>query len=79
MDLTHLPLSGQFSFEELCDSGFVSAILTGERYADMLQNRITLSLADKHLLESTIFMQDGVPLDFVLITYDIYRYFHLAK
>ncbi|GFT52303.1 uncharacterized protein TNCV_1065261 [Trichonephila clavipes] len=41
------------------DSGFVTATVTGERYADMLQNRIIPSLADKHLLERTIFMQDG--------------------
>ncbi|GFU82751.1 uncharacterized protein TNCV_265481 [Trichonephila clavipes] len=43
------------------DSGFVTATVTGERYADMLQNRIIPSLADKHLLERTIFMQDGAP------------------
>ncbi|GFT32785.1 uncharacterized protein TNCV_2901771 [Trichonephila clavipes] len=43
------------------DSGFVTATVTGERYADMLQNRIIPSLADKHLLEQTIFMQDGTP------------------
>ncbi|GFU72082.1 uncharacterized protein TNCV_2976671 [Trichonephila clavipes] len=43
------------------DSGFVTATVTGERYADMLQNRIISSLADKHLLERTIFMQDGAP------------------
>ncbi|GFU87479.1 uncharacterized protein TNCV_2446131 [Trichonephila clavipes] len=43
------------------DSGFVTATVTGERYADMLQNRIIPSLADKYLLERTIFMQDGAP------------------
>ncbi|GFX03746.1 uncharacterized protein TNCV_2113181 [Trichonephila clavipes] len=48
-------------FEEMRDSGFVTATVTGERYADMLQNRIIPSLADKHLLERTIFMQDGAP------------------
>ena len=50
-----------FFFEEMFDSGFVTAIVTGERYADMLQNPIIPSLADKHLLEGTIFMQDGTP------------------
>ncbi|GFV88846.1 uncharacterized protein TNCV_4608911 [Trichonephila clavipes] len=43
------------------DSGFVTATLTGKRYADMLQNRIIPSLADKHLLERTDFMQHGAP------------------
>ncbi|GFU72160.1 DUF4817 domain-containing protein [Trichonephila clavipes] len=52
---------GPFFFEERRDSGFLSATVTGERYADMLQNRIIPSLADKHLLERTIFMQDGAP------------------
>ncbi|GFX20723.1 uncharacterized protein TNCV_77801 [Trichonephila clavipes] len=52
---------GPFFFEEMRDSGFVTATVTGERYADMLQNRIIPSLADKHLLELTIFMQDGAP------------------
>ncbi|GFX94615.1 uncharacterized protein TNCV_3088441 [Trichonephila clavipes] len=46
---------------EMRDSGFVTATVTGERYADMLQNRIIPSLTDKHLLERTIFMQDGAP------------------
>ncbi|GFU25075.1 uncharacterized protein TNCV_568301 [Trichonephila clavipes] len=50
-----------FFFEEMRDSAFVAATMTGERYADMLQNRIIPSLADKHLLERTIFMQDGAP------------------
>ncbi|GFX90703.1 uncharacterized protein TNCV_3195211 [Trichonephila clavipes] len=50
---------GPFFFEEMRDSGFATATVTGERYADMLQNRIIPSLADKHLLERTIFMQDG--------------------
>ncbi|GFT03300.1 uncharacterized protein TNCV_2984851 [Trichonephila clavipes] len=50
-----------FFFEEMRDSGFVTATVTGERYADMLQNRIIPSLADKHPLERTIFMQDGAP------------------
>ncbi|GFS63037.1 uncharacterized protein TNCV_3743031 [Trichonephila clavipes] len=62
LDLPHLPLSGLFFiFEELRDSGFVTATVTGERYAYMLQNRIIPSQADKHLLERTIFMQDGAP------------------
>ncbi|GFW42081.1 uncharacterized protein TNCV_1905391 [Trichonephila clavipes] len=52
---------GLFFFEEMRDSGFVTATVTGERYTDMLQNRIIPSLADKHLLERTIFMQDGAP------------------
>ncbi|GFY32059.1 uncharacterized protein TNCV_2621961 [Trichonephila clavipes] len=43
------------------DCGFVTATVTGERHADMLQNRIIPSLADKHLLERTIFMQGGAP------------------
>ncbi|GFV11914.1 uncharacterized protein TNCV_109621 [Trichonephila clavipes] len=50
-----------FFFEEVRDSGFVTATVTGEWYADMLQNHIIPSLADKHLLERTIFMQDGSP------------------
>ncbi|GFU08424.1 uncharacterized protein TNCV_2901711 [Trichonephila clavipes] len=50
-----------FFFEEMRDSGCVTATVTGERYADMLQNRIIPSLVDKHLLERTIFMQDGAP------------------
>ncbi|GFU80118.1 uncharacterized protein TNCV_579981 [Trichonephila clavipes] len=52
---------GPFFFEEMRDSGFVTATVTGERYTDMLQNHIIPSLADKHLLERTIFMQDGAP------------------
>lgn len=43
------------------DSGFVTVSVASERYADMEQNRIIPSLADKHLLASTIFMQDGPP------------------
>ncbi|GFV76227.1 uncharacterized protein TNCV_4673161 [Trichonephila clavipes] len=50
-----------FFFEEMRDSGFVTATLTSERYADMLQNRIIPSQADKHLLERTIFLQGGAP------------------
>ncbi|GFX83506.1 uncharacterized protein TNCV_324551 [Trichonephila clavipes] len=38
---------GTFFFEEMRDSGFVTATVTGERYADMLQNCIIPSLADK--------------------------------
>ncbi|GFU94939.1 uncharacterized protein TNCV_3976921 [Trichonephila clavipes] len=52
---------GTFFFEEMRDSGFVTATVTGERYADTLQNCIIPSLADKYLLERTIFMQDGAP------------------
>ena len=50
---------GPFFFEEMRDSGFITATVTSERYADMLQNRIIPSLADKHLQEGTVFMQDG--------------------
>ena len=42
---------GPFFFEEMRDSGFVTATVTGERYADTLQNRIIPSLAEKHLLQ----------------------------
>ena len=52
---------GPFFFEEMRDSIFVTATVTGERQANMLQNRIIPSSADKHLLEGTIFMQDGPP------------------
>lgn len=52
---------GPFFFEEMRDSDFVTVSVTGKRYADMLQNQIIPSLADKHLLGSTIFMQDGAP------------------
>ncbi|GFT46894.1 uncharacterized protein TNCV_3989541 [Trichonephila clavipes] len=52
---------GPFFFGETRDFGFVTATVTGEGYADMLQNRIIPSLADKHLLERAIFMQDGAP------------------
>ncbi|GFW64680.1 uncharacterized protein TNCV_700831 [Trichonephila clavipes] len=61
LDLPHLPLARLFFFEEMRDSSFVTATVMGERYADMLQNCIIPSLADKHLLERTIFMQDGAP------------------
>ena len=47
--------------EEMRDSGFESISVTGERYPDMLQNRIILSLAYKHLLECMTFMQDSDP------------------
>ncbi|GFU13804.1 uncharacterized protein TNCV_940051 [Trichonephila clavipes] len=50
-----------FFFEEMRDSGFATATVMSERNADMLQNRIIPSQADKHLLERTIFMQDGAP------------------
>ncbi|GFV42205.1 uncharacterized protein TNCV_3164361 [Trichonephila clavipes] len=60
-DEAHFTLRRPFFFEEMRDSGFVTATVTGERYADMLQNRNIPSLADKHLLERTIFMQDGAP------------------
>ncbi|GFT57444.1 uncharacterized protein TNCV_4515411 [Trichonephila clavipes] len=57
----HIYRSRAFFFKEMHDSGFVTATVTSERYADMLQNRIIPSLADKHQLERTIFMQDGAP------------------
>ena len=49
---------GPFFSREMRDCGSVTVIVAGERYADMLQNCIIPSLADKHLLEGTIFMQD---------------------
>ncbi|GFU76388.1 uncharacterized protein TNCV_2158951 [Trichonephila clavipes] len=55
------------------DSGFVTATVTGEWYANMLQNRIIPSLADKHLLECTIFMQDGAPPDIARRVKDLLR------
>ena len=45
-------------FEKNHYSDFVTATVTCERYADMLQNRIIPSLVYKYLLEGTIFMQD---------------------
>ena len=50
-----------FFFKETCDSGFETVSVTGERYADMLENCIISSLADKYHLESKTFMQDGAP------------------
>ncbi|GFT99002.1 uncharacterized protein TNCV_3793841 [Trichonephila clavipes] len=64
---------GLFFFKEMCDSGFVTTTVTGERYADMLQNRIIPSLADKHLLERTIFMQDGAPPHIARCVNDLLR------
>ncbi|GFT57393.1 uncharacterized protein TNCV_2035191 [Trichonephila clavipes] len=64
---------GPFFFKEMRDSGFVTATVTGERYADMLQNRISPSLADKHLLERTIFMQDGAPPHIARCVKDLLR------
>ncbi|GFX32578.1 uncharacterized protein TNCV_3704521 [Trichonephila clavipes] len=61
VEFTTSTVIGPFFFEEMRDSGFVTATVTGERYADMLQNRIIPSLADRHLLKRTIFMQDGAP------------------
>ncbi|GFW28641.1 uncharacterized protein TNCV_2317891 [Trichonephila clavipes] len=55
------------------DSGFVTATVTGELYADMLQNRIIPSLADKHLLERAIFMQDSAPLHIARRVKDLLR------
>lgn len=52
---------GPFFFEEMHDSGFVTVSGMGERHTDTLYNHIIPSLADKHLLGSTIFMQDGTP------------------
>ena len=50
-----------FLFEEMHDSGFESDCVIGGRYEDMLQNSIISIQADKHLLESATFMQDGAP------------------
>ena len=50
---------GLLCFEELPDSGFEVFSVIGEIYADTLQYLIIFSLADKHLLKSTIFRQDG--------------------
>lgn len=52
---------GLLFFDEMRDSGFVTVSMTGEMYADTLQNHSLLSLADKYLLGSTIFMQNNVP------------------
>ncbi|GFV90884.1 uncharacterized protein TNCV_2324531 [Trichonephila clavipes] len=57
------------------DSGFVTATVTGERFADMLQNRISTSLADKHLLERSIFMQDDAPPHIARRVKDVLRSF----
>ncbi|GFT06311.1 uncharacterized protein TNCV_1145141 [Trichonephila clavipes] len=57
VEFTTSTLIRPFFFEEMRDSGIVTATVTGERYADIIIG----SLADKHLLESTIFMQDGAP------------------
>ena len=43
-----------FFFEEMHDFHFEIGSVIGERHTDLLQNRIIPSLADKHLLESTI-------------------------
>ena len=51
-----------FFFKEMHDFGFETVSLTSERYANMLLNRIIPNLADKHLLVSTNFMQDGALL-----------------
>ena len=45
-----------FFFEEMHDFDFETLSVAG-----MLQNRIKHSLADKHLLESTTFMQYNTP------------------
>ena len=43
----------------MCDSGFETLSMTGERCTGILLNRIIPRLADKHLLVNTAFMQDG--------------------
>ena len=43
----------------MSDSDFETVKMTGERYADMLQNRFIPRLVDKRLLKGTTFMQDG--------------------
>ena len=50
-----------FFLEEIRYSGFETVSMTSERHADMLQNRILPSLADKYLLKGTTFMQDDAP------------------
>ena len=45
--------TGPSFFKEMRHSRFETVSVTGERYADMLHNRIILSLADKYLLKST--------------------------
>ena len=50
---------GPFFFKKMRDSGFETVSMRGERYANMLQNRY--SLANKQLLESMTFIQDGAP------------------
>ena len=62
VDLMPLPLSSLFFYMEMQDSCFEIVGVTGERYADVLLNRIIPSLTDKHLLKSTTFMQDSAPL-----------------
>ena len=50
---------GTLFFEEMPDSGYEVFSVTGEKYADTLQYLTIPSLADKHLLESTTFIQEG--------------------
>ena len=64
---------GLFFFKEMHDSGFVTATVTGERYADRVQNCIIPRQADKHLLEGTIFMQDGAPRGIAKCVKDLLR------
>ncbi len=52
---------GPFIFEEMLGSTFQTVIMTSARYAHMLQNIIIPRFADKHLLESTTFLQEGTP------------------
>lgn len=52
---------GPIFFQEMHDCVSVTVSVTVERYANILQNHIILSLADNHLLESIIFMQNDAP------------------
>ena len=54
--LTTSTVIGPFFFKEMCDSGFEA---DKWQVHHMLQDRIISSLADKQLLESRTFMQDG--------------------
>ena len=50
-----------FFFQKMCDYSFIIVSVMDERYADVLQNGIFLSVDEKHLLESTIFTQVDSP------------------
>jgi hypothetical protein len=54
-------------------SAFQAVSVTGAGYAHMLQNSISPSIADKHQLESTTFMQDGAPPHIATRVKDVLR------